>query len=138
MAQADVDVVLKQYRDTNARDFAAVMDAYADDVALAAHGERLGVLEAEVSGKEAVGEWFGDWFRQFDRDYRFDVEEAREVGGRVLLVASHHGHGRDSGVPVGERWAYTYTVRDGKIVAVEIWTDRDARAAALRALGAES
>ena len=85
------------------------MDAYADDVQLAARGERLGVLAGTVSGKEAVGEWFGDWFRHFDRGYRFDVEEAREVAGRVLLVANHHGHGRDSGVPVEERWAYAYT-----------------------------
>jgi ketosteroid isomerase-like protein len=138
MSQADVDLVLKQYRDTNARDFAAVMDAYADGVELVAHGDRLGVLRGAVSGKEAVGEWFGDWFRHFDRDYHFDVEEAREVAGRVLLVANHHGHGRDSGVPVEERWAYAYTVSDGKIVAVEIWADRDARAAALRALGAAS
>jgi len=135
VAQADVDVVLKQYRDTNARDFAAVMDAYSDDVVLAAHGERLGVLEAEVSGKEAVGEWFGDWFRHFERGYRFDVEEALEVAGRVLIVANHHGHGRDSGVPVEERWAYAYTVRDGLVTHVEIWADRNARAAALEALG---
>jgi ketosteroid isomerase-like protein len=135
MSAADVEIVLKQFRDTNARDFAAVMDAYADDVTLAAHGERLGVLRGEVSGKEAVGEWFGDWFRHFDRDYRFDVEEAREVAGRVLLVANHHGHGRDSGVPVEERWAYAYTVRDGRIAGVEIWADRDARAAAMNALG---
>ena len=136
MAQADVEVVLKQFRDTNARDFAAVMDAYADDVELAACGERLGVLAASVSGKEAVGEWFGDWFRQFGSDYRFDVEEASEVAGRVLLVARHHGRGRDSGVPVEERWAYAYTVRDGLITGVEIFADRDARATALKALGA--
>ena len=135
MTPAAVDVVLQQYRDTNARTFAAVMDAYADDVVLVAHGERLGVLRERVSGKQAVGEWFGDWFRHFGRDYRFDVEEAREVGGRVLLVANHHGRGRDSGVPVEERGAYLYTVRDGKIAAVEIWAEREAREAALKALG---
>ena len=111
------------------------MDAYADDVELVTHGERLGLFGGPVTGKEAVGEWFGDWFRQFERDYRFDIEEAREIGGRVLLVASHHGHGRDSGVPVGERWAYVYTVRDGLITHLEIWSDRDARASALQTLG---
>jgi ketosteroid isomerase-like protein len=87
-----------------------------------------------VTGKQAVGEWFGDWFRQFDRGYRFDVEEAREVGGRVLLVATHHGHGRDSGVPVEERWAYAYEVRDGLINHVEIWSGADAREQALSSL----
>jgi hypothetical protein len=37
MSQGNVEVVLKQFEDTNARDFAAAMDAYADDVRLVAH-----------------------------------------------------------------------------------------------------
>jgi ketosteroid isomerase-like protein len=53
----------------------------------------------------------------------------------VLIVATHRGRGRDSGVPVEERWAYAYTLRDGKICAVDLWGDRDARSAALAALG---
>jgi ketosteroid isomerase-like protein len=134
VSQADVEVVLKQYRDTNARDFAAAMDAYADDVELVPHGERLGVLGGSVKGKQAVGEWFGDWFRQFARDYWFEIHRAGEVDGRVLIDATHHGHGRDSGVPVEERWAYAYTVREGKIAALEIWSEPDARDAALKRL----
>jgi ketosteroid isomerase-like protein len=135
VSQQNVEVVVKQFADTNARDFAAVMAAYAEDVALVMHGEKIGMLGAEATGKEAVGEWFGDWFRQFGRDYRFEVEETRGVGDRVLLVATHHGRGRDSGVPVRERWAYVYTLRDGKVTRVELWGDRDAREAALEALG---
>jgi hypothetical protein len=34
----------------------------------------------------------------------------------------------------GERWAYAYTVRDGRITRVEIWSGQDARALALKAL----
>ena len=136
MSGDNVDVVAKQFADTNARDFEAVMAAYAEDVALVMHGEKgVGVLGRAATGKAAVGEWFGDWFRQFGRDYRFDVEETRGVGDRVLLVATHHGRGRDSGVPVQERWAYVYTLREGKVTRVEMWGDRDARAAALETLG---
>jgi ketosteroid isomerase-like protein len=133
MSQRNVEVVLKHFEDTNARRFAAVMEAYAEDVELVMHGEKL--LARTASGKDAVGEWFGDWFRQFDRDYRFEVEEARPVGDRVLIVATHHGHGRGSGVPVEERWAYLYTVRDGKVSRVELWGDRDARELAMAAAG---
>ena len=32
MTQQNVEVVVKQFEDTNARDFTAVMDAYAEDV----------------------------------------------------------------------------------------------------------
>ena len=135
MQQANVDVVVKQFGDTNARNFAAVMEAYAEDVMLVMHGEKVGMLGRTVSGKAAVGEWFGDWLRQFARDYRFHIEESRSIGDRVFLVATHSGRGRDSGVPVEERWAYVYTVREGKVTRVELWGDRDAREAALEAAG---
>jgi ketosteroid isomerase-like protein len=131
MSQENVAVVVKQFRDTNARDFPAVMEAYAEDVTLVMHGDKGAILGSTAIGKEAVGEWYGDWFRQFGRDYRFDIEESREIDDRVLLVATHHGRGRDSGVPVEERWAYVYTVRDGKVSRVELWGDSDAREAAL-------
>jgi ketosteroid isomerase-like protein len=133
MSQENVEIVVKQFTDTNARDFTAVMDAYAEDVTLVLHGE-IGPLSSAATGKVAVGEWFGDWFRQFGRDYRFDIEESRGVGDRVFVLATHHGRGRGSGVPVEERWAYLYTVHDGKVSRVELWNDRDAREAALAAL----
>jgi ketosteroid isomerase-like protein len=135
MPGENVEVVLKQYADTNARDFTAVMDAYADDVELVLHGDKALALGAGATGKEAVGEWFGDWFRQFGRDYRFEIEESREVGDRVFLLATHQGHGRVSGAPVEERWAYVYTVRDGRVSRVDVWGDADAREAALRTVG---
>ena len=36
-------------------------------------------------------------------------------------------------MPVEERWAYVYTVHDGKVSRVELWNGRDAREAALEA-----
>jgi ketosteroid isomerase-like protein len=54
----------------------------------------------------------------------------------VVLKQFADTNARDiSGVPVEERWAYLYTVRDGKVCRVELWADRDAREAALTALG---
>jgi ketosteroid isomerase-like protein len=108
------------------------MDAYADDVILRLHGWLRNVDGVAAVGKEAVGEWFGDWFRTFDRDYRFEVDEARDLGDRVLIVATHHGRGRVSGAPVTQQMGYLYTVRDGKVSMLEIWTDQ---AHALQAAG---
>jgi ketosteroid isomerase-like protein len=134
MSQRNVEIVLKHFEDTNARRFGAVMEAYAGDVELVMHGD-LGLLGHGASGKAAVGEWFGDWFRQFDRDYRFEIEEVRAAGERVFLMATHHGRGREGGVPVEECWAYVYTVRGDGISRVEIWSDRDAREEAMAAAG---
>jgi ketosteroid isomerase-like protein len=120
----NVEIVVGQFEAVNARDFAAAMDAYAEDVALVAHGSLGEMVGRAATGKRAVGEWFGDWFRQFAK-YHFQIEEARESGDRVFLVASHGGHGRTSGAPVEGRTAYLYTVRAGKVCRVELFSDPD-------------
>ena len=133
MSQANLDVVVKQFEDTNAHRFASVMDAWADDVTLALHGQ-LTPLGNGATGKTAVGEWFGDWFRQFGPDYRFEIEETRVSGDQVFLLATHHGHGRRSGVTVEQRTVYVYTLQLGKVTRIEVWADED-RQAALEAVG---
>jgi ketosteroid isomerase-like protein len=132
MSQENVEIVVGQLENTNVRDFKAVMDADADDVILRLHGWLRDIHGVAAVGKEAVGEWFGDWFRTFDRDYRFEVDEARDLGDRVLIVATHHGRGRVSGAPATQQMGYLYTVRDGKVSLLEIWTNQ---AHALEAAG---
>jgi len=132
MSEENVEIVVGQFEGVNNRDFAAVMDAYAEDVVVAAHGELRSLAGDGAAGKKAVGEWFGDWFRTFESDYRFEIEETRDWEDRVFVVATHCGRGRASGVPGTLRAAYVYTVRGGKVSRVEVWTDRDA---ALEAAG---
>jgi ketosteroid isomerase-like protein len=131
MSQENVEIVRGQFEATNRRDFPAAMAAYAEDVVLVVH---WGLTAGTFRGREAVGGWFGDWFRAFGAGYQFDIEEARAIGEQVFLVARHHGSGRASGVPVGGLNAYIYTVRTGKIVGVEMYDDR---AEALKAVGLE-
>jgi len=135
MSQENVEVVLKQFEGTNARDFAGVMDTWTEDVTLVLRGEMGPFTGDTATGKAAVGEWFGDWFRQFGLDYRFDVEETHETGDRVLVVVTHHGRGRHSGVTVEQRSAHVYTLREGKVRRIEVWADQNAREAGLEAVG---
>ena len=128
MPEENVDVVVRQFEATNSRDFARVMDAWTDDVTLVLHVP-LASPDDGATGKAAVGEWFGDWFRQFGRNYRFDIEDAEGAGDRVFVVATHHGQGRRSGVTVEQRNAYVYTLRDGRISRVEVWANEDRKAA---------
>lgn len=124
MAQEDVQVVLDQFAAVNEREFERAMDLYAEDVEL--YVDSRAFLESGTfKGRQPVGEWFGNWFRTFDAGYRFDIEEARELGGKVLLVAKHHGRGRASGAEVHGLNGYLYTVRDGRIVRAEIYPSRD-------------
>jgi uncharacterized protein len=132
MSQKNVEVVRDQFEATNKGDFARAMTHYADDVSLVVHGGFLEVGAFE--GREEVGRWFGDWFRSFKRGYHFDLEETTDLGDAVLVVASHGGQGRASGVEVRGRAAYIYRLRDGKIVQVEMYPSR---AEALEAAGLE-
>jgi ketosteroid isomerase-like protein len=115
VSQADVDVVVDQFEAVNERDFRRAMDAYADEVVLVV-AEAWGITAGTFEGKAAVGEWFGDWFRHFAHDYRFKIQETRDLGGGgVYLVAEHGGTGRASGAPIGTESGYLYRVKDGKI-----------------------
>jgi len=97
------------------------MDLYADEVMLVV-GEGWGITSGTYEGKEAVGEWFGDWFRQFSDDYRFEITESRELGGGAVFVAAKHGGtGRASGAAVGGESGYLYRVAEGKIVRVQLF-----------------
>ena len=119
---SNVDVVRAQFEATNERDFARAMDIYANDVVLVI-GEGWGITAGRFEGKTAVGEWFGDWFRQFADDYRFEIIETRELGGGVVFLdAKHGGSGRASGVAIGSESGYLYRVVDGKITQVQLFT----------------
>ena len=124
MSQENVEIATGIFEATNARDFGAVLDVYAEDITLIVQAD-FASIATEVSGKQAVSEWFGDWFRHFESGYRFEVEEARDLeGDRVFVVATHHGRGRVSDVPVTQTAAYLFTLRDSKICRYEVWADR--------------
>ena len=120
MSQENVKIVREQFEGVNRRDWAAVMAAYDEEVVLVAHGG-VGPDAGVFNGRDAVGRWFGDWFRAFGKDYHFAIEETRNVGDRVLAVARHHGSGRASGAKVEQITANLYTVRAARIVRVELY-----------------
>jgi ketosteroid isomerase-like protein len=121
VAQEPIEVVREQFAATNVRDFEHAMSFYADGVVLVV-SDGWGITAGRFEGKTAVGEWFGDWFRQFADDYRFEIVEARELGGGVVFLdAKHAGHGRTSGVAIGDESGYLYRVMDGKITQVQIF-----------------
>jgi ketosteroid isomerase-like protein len=124
VSRADVEVVLDQFAAVNERDFARAMSHYADDVTLFA-SEESGPKAGFFAGKEAVGEWFGDWFATFAPGYRFEIQEARELpGGLILIFARHGGRGRLSGAPIQGETGYLYRVRDGKVSRVGFFATR--------------
>jgi ketosteroid isomerase-like protein len=109
------EVVRAQFEAVNRRDFAAAMDLYAEDVELHGFGELAGDVPP---GKDAVGEWFGDWFRSFAKR-GFEILQVAENGDAVALTARLTATGRRSGVELSEHFHYVYMVRDGKVARVQ-------------------
>ena len=128
MSQQNVALVVSQFEAVNSGDFTAVTDRWAEDVTLIAHGELAGLVGVSghnvAVGKEAVALWFADWFEQFAHGYRFEIDESRDLGDRVVIVATHYGRGRASGVPVTIQSGYLYSLREGNVGRIELWDDR--------------
>jgi ketosteroid isomerase-like protein len=123
MSRENVEVVREQFEATNRRDFARPMASWADDIELVAIA---GTLAGTYSGREAVGEFFGDWFRTFGGGVHFDVQEIRDVGDAVVVAVHHRARGRHSGVELTDDLFYEYRLSEGKIVRVEFhptWSD---------------
>ncbi|MGH2981019.1 MAG: nuclear transport factor 2 family protein [Solirubrobacterales bacterium] len=122
MGLSNVEVVRDQYEATNERDWERAMSHYADEVVLVVHGE--GIRTGTFEGREATGDWFGDFFSSFDRDGHFEIAQISELeDGRVALFADYRARGRTSGVEVSGTVAWLYSFRDGKIVRLEGSTD---------------
>jgi len=131
MSQENVEIVRDQFGATNEGDFARALGYYADDVELVVPDDAF-LESGTFKGRDAVGRWFGNWFRAFQPSYHFDLEEARDLGDVVLVVAKHSGRGRTSGAEARARMAYLYRVRDGKIARIELYPGA---AEALEAVG---
>jgi len=72
-------------------------------------------------------DWLGSW-----EEFEARIEDVRDAGDRVVVFWLQTMTGRGSGVPVEMRMAQVCTVRDGLVVRIENYTDRDE---ALRAAG---
>jgi ketosteroid isomerase-like protein len=130
MSHENVEIVAGYFE---APDLATAIDALAEDVTFAFHGEARHLAGAEtVSGKTAAVAWLADWFSRFDPDYRFEIEESLDLGERVLVVTTHRSKGRASGAPISEQTTQVMTVRDSKIVRQDFFSTR---AEALEAAG---
>jgi ketosteroid isomerase-like protein len=81
-------------------------------------------------GHAGIRRWFAG-FEGFIDDVRFEPDEFIPAGDRVLVPGRLVGRGRDSGIEAAQRLFQVWTLRDGKVVRLESYTDMaSARAAA--------
>jgi uncharacterized protein len=131
MSQENVEIVRRVFDAFNKRDTPAFLELLDPDVEWV---PILAVLEGRVyRGHEEVR----GWIKELATDWEFfevEYEELREVGGRVMVCGHWHARGRASGVELENPGTYLYEIKDGKVVSMRTFTDRDA---ALKAAGLE-
>jgi ketosteroid isomerase-like protein len=64
-------------------------------------------------------------FRSAWEEYRSEAEEYRELDDGVLVLTYASGRGRTSGLPIGEKRANRFQVRDGKVKRLVVYWDRE-------------
>jgi ketosteroid isomerase-like protein len=80
--------------------------------------------EEPSSGFDAMRADYERWASAFE-EFRVTFEEIIDAGDQVVAVAYHQGRGRTSGVNVDTRFYEVYTLRDGKVLRVDEYTERE-------------
>jgi ketosteroid isomerase-like protein len=81
------------------------------------------IEELPTQGHDAVRASLAHWKADWD-DYEVMPQELVDMGDRVLATVRLRGRGRGSGVEIDARFYDVYTLRDGRIVRMDQFTER--------------
>jgi ketosteroid isomerase-like protein len=81
------------------------------------------IEELPTQGHDAVRASLARWKAEWD-DYEVIPEEFADRGDHVVVTVRLRGRGRGSGVEIDARFYDRYTLRDGKIVRMDQFTER--------------
>ena len=83
-------------------------------------------------GREGLREWFTDLHQEWET-FQTRVTRIHERGDRAVLTIDLHARGRASGVVIDTDMYHLVELRDGMILRLEAFRDKDAAMRALEA-----
>ena len=89
-----------------------------------------GVSPDPVDRSERLREWLSEW-----EDWRCEAESFIVEEAAIVVLTRYRGRGRESGVSVDTTGAHVWTLRDGEVVRLEIFSSRDRALEAASASG---
>ncbi|MGA2321295.1 MAG: nuclear transport factor 2 family protein [Solirubrobacteraceae bacterium] len=128
MASTNVEIVRSILEEWERGDFSSAEWAHSEIEYLSADP----VLPLERAGLADMAKVWRNWLRAWE-DFHVDGDEYREVNGeRVLVLVRYSGRGNPGGLQVGPvEAACLFHVRDGKVVKLVLYWDRERALAAL-------
>jgi ketosteroid isomerase-like protein len=131
----NLEIVSKAFQATSSGDPAGALPAFDPAIEWDMSGVSGWTENRVYRGREVVAEFLRGWADSW-QDWRFDVEEARDVGPEQVFVAIHEwGTGVESEASVDQRRYFAIDLSEGRIVRVRMFSER---ADALEVLGISS
>ena len=75
-------------------------------------------------GHDGLRRFFDQWLSVWET-YVGGIDEFRELGDRLLVLCWQSGEGGESGVPAKMEFAQIFSFREGRIVHVDNFSDRN-------------
>lgn len=102
-------------------DFGVGSELYSADFAWDQHAEAV-----EPGSRRGVGVRAAllNIFEVYD-DYRVEAEEFIDGGDQVVVVVRNTGVAKTSGIELDQTFAFVWTVRERRLVRLQVFTDRD-------------
>ncbi len=119
-------VALEAFNDRDGAGFDALLDPNAEIVPV-----RAALEGVTFRGADAASQYCAAVEASWE-ELRWEVEEIRDLGSRVIALGRIQGRGRDSGAEIDARGAWVAHLSDGSITRFQTYSDR---AQALAAVG---
>jgi ketosteroid isomerase-like protein len=120
MAETNVDRLRSGYAALSRGDYEAVRELLDPKILLRDRPEAPDARS--YHGYEGMLVTLRDTSESFE-DFRLDPQQFFEHADKVVVILSMTGRGRTSGVPVEERIAHLWTLRDGLAIELRAFTD---------------
>jgi len=128
MSRENVEIVRRMYEAFHGGDAAGALECFHPDVVVDASRR----VDVEVGhGRDELTAIIAGWIEAWD-DWREEIEEIRDLGSHVYVVATQRGRGKGSGIEIETRYALLYEVEGNKISRMTLYDDP---ADALEAVG---
>jgi ketosteroid isomerase-like protein len=119
MSRENVEVVRRQGEAYARGDWEEAMSLFDPDAVLdiSRYSAGGGVFHGHEGVRAGFREWIGSW-----EDYRYELLDVIDAGDdKVVLTSRQSGRGRGSGVEVEVANAVVNTLRNGKVIRMDVY-----------------
>jgi uncharacterized protein len=131
MTPSNIDLIRPIYDEWSRGNWRPRFDVYHPDMEWGwsdEFPENDGVFADRRDPNPRLQSWLSEW-----EYWRVEVHDYLEIGDHVVVLATYRGRGKGSGAEVNQPGAHVFELRDGKVVRLEIFADRQRAIESVRA-----